>query len=63
MVWERCDATLSELLQHEIDHLDGVLALDRQDGHDALLSRKIYLANKDKFDGLVDYSIKATIKT
>jgi peptide deformylase len=26
--WERLDRATSELLQHEIDHLDGVLATD-----------------------------------
>ena len=30
--WERLDRATSELLQHEIDHLDGVLALDRAVG-------------------------------
>ena len=27
--WEKLDTATSELLQHEIDHLDGVLATDR----------------------------------
>lgn len=29
VVWKDCPQDLSELLQHEIDHLNGVLALDR----------------------------------
>lgn len=29
VVWKNCSQDLSELLQHEIDHLNGVLALDR----------------------------------
>ncbi len=31
---------LSELLQHEMDHLDGVLAIDRAEGQDALATRE-----------------------
>ena len=27
--WENIDQATSELLQHEIDHLDGILAIDR----------------------------------
>jgi peptide deformylase len=30
---------LSELLQHECDHLDGILAVDRAKGHDAFALR------------------------
>ena len=33
--WQRLPPDLAELLQHEIDHLDGVLMLDRADGVDA----------------------------
>ncbi|HNB25171.1 MAG TPA: peptide deformylase, partial [Candidatus Melainabacteria bacterium] len=28
-IWEKLDPARSELLQHEIDHLNGVLAIDR----------------------------------
>jgi peptide deformylase len=34
---------LSELLQHEIDHLDGILAVDRALGRDALCTRAEYV--------------------
>jgi len=34
--WEHLPPDLSELLQHEIDHLDGVLMLDRATGEDAI---------------------------
>lgn len=37
--WE-LDGDLSELLQHEVDHLDGVLATQRAHGQDALKWRK-----------------------
>jgi threonine dehydratase/peptide deformylase len=33
--WPRLPFDLSELVQHEIDHLDGVLMVDRSDGADA----------------------------
>lgn len=35
-LWERLPPDLSELLQHEIDHLDGVLMLDRAMGEGAI---------------------------
>lgn len=34
--WERLPADLAELVQHELDHLDGVLMSDRADGADAI---------------------------
>ena len=33
--WERLPPDLAELVQHELDHLDGVLMSDRADGDDA----------------------------
>ena len=36
------DGALSELLQHEMDHLDGVLAVDRALGRDSLCTRAEY---------------------
>jgi peptide deformylase len=33
----------SELLQHEIDHLDGILAIDRALDRDSLCTREEYL--------------------
>jgi peptide deformylase len=55
--WGKVDRALSELLQHEIDHLDGVLSVDRQEGSNALVSRRVYLANQSKFNAEVDYAI------
>ncbi|HEX2688469.1 MAG TPA: peptide deformylase, partial [Kofleriaceae bacterium] len=34
--WTRLPPDLSELAQHEIDHLDGILMVDRMDGADAV---------------------------
>jgi len=36
------DGALAELLQHEMDHLDGVLAVDRALGRDSLATREEY---------------------
>ncbi len=52
---ERLDAEISELLQHEIDHLDGVLAVDRAVDRDSMLSRKTFDADREYFLGLVDH--------
>ena len=40
--WEHLDRAMSELLQHEIDHLDGVLALDRATDREAVVSREVF---------------------
>lgn len=53
MEWNHLDQALSELLQHEIDHLDGVLMLDRAHGKDAIIDRDLYLQNRDFFDDQV----------
>jgi len=36
------DAFEARAFQHEIDHLDGLLFLDRVSGHDAVFPRKVY---------------------
>jgi len=52
---------ISELLQHEVDHLDGILALDRALDRNSIIARHVYLEKKPYFDGLVDYVIRPTI--
>jgi len=54
---------VSELLQHEIDHLDGILALDRALDRNSVIARQVYLEKKSYFDSLVDYVIRPTIQT
>lgn len=44
LVQVQTDAFEARALQHEIDHLDGALFLDRVAGPHALHSRKVYLA-------------------
>ena len=56
--WKELDAAASELLQHEIDHLDGVLAVDRSMD---LVMRREYERNRAYFDAQVDYAIVPTI--
>ena len=52
--WEELDPATSELLQHEIDHLDGVLAIDRALDRDAIVTRAAWAAQPEYFRGLVD---------
>lgn len=55
------DTAISELLQHEIDHLDGILALDEPFGENGIVGRDVYEKNKEYFDKLVDYVIQPTL--
>ena len=59
--WPRVEQAVSELLQHEVDHLNGVLAIDHALDRDAIISRKVYDGRKEFFDSQVDYSIKPTL--
>lgn len=52
--WARLDPATSELFQHEVDHLDGVLAVDRAEGTDGLVHRTAYVANPEWFRDQVD---------
>ncbi len=60
--WSRVEQAVSELLQHEVDHLDGILAIDRALDRDAIISRSVYEARRDFFDSQVDYCIKPTLR-
>jgi peptide deformylase len=59
--WERVPRALAELLQHELDHLDGVLALDRAEpaspGLDAVIGREAFALGRERFRAQVDYAI------
>ncbi len=55
--WDRLDRATSELLQHEIDHLDGILAVDRAADRDALVTRAAFEADPAHFASQVDYVI------
>lgn len=57
--WNHLDTPTSELLQHEIDHLNGVLAIDRAIDKNSIVIRDTYLAMPDYFRRQVDYEIGA----
>jgi peptide deformylase len=69
-VWSSLPQSVSELLQHEIDHLDGVHAttlatplLDKQ-GHPlcaSIVNRRDWLARRAWYESLVDYAIAITV--
>jgi peptide deformylase len=60
-VWENLEQAESELLQHECDHLDGVLAIDLAEGENAIISRDAFKAQPEHFAGQVDYLIEPTL--
>lgn len=45
----------AELLQHEIDHLDGKLSFDRAVGENAIVPRSVFDADRKTFAQQVDY--------
>ena len=53
--WNRLDRVTSELLQHEIDHLDGVLALDRAVDRESIVSREVFESMPEHFTRQVDF--------
>jgi peptide deformylase len=70
VTWNDCDSDISELLQHEIDHLDGILAVDRaikpnkltvgDSGAtkfvcEAIINRVDWLANKEFYNSFVSF--------
>jgi peptide deformylase len=55
--WERMALAPAELLQHEIDHLDGVLAVDRALDREAIVMREVFDARRADFVRMVDYTI------
>lgn len=59
-LWSKCSQDISELLQHEIDHLDGVLAVDiavppaRNTLCPSIVDRAKWLAEREVFMSYVD---------
>ena len=56
--WECLGQAESELIQHEYDHLEGILATDRAEGPEAIISREAFEQFRDHFTGMVDYTIR-----
>lgn len=52
--WERLAPAESELLQHEIDHLDGILAVDRALDNRSLVWRTAFEQHREHFRKMVD---------
>jgi peptide deformylase len=52
--WEELDPWLSALLAHEVDHLDGVLAVDHAIDRESLVSREAYEADPVFYQKKVD---------
>jgi peptide deformylase len=59
--WVHLGQAESELLQHEIDHLDGILAIDHALDASSIIYRSEYEKNREYFDRLVDYTIEPTV--
>lgn len=55
--WERMEIAPAELLQHEIDHLDGVLAVDRARPGNSIVIKSVFEADRERFRREVDYVI------
>eukprot|EP01004_Peranema_trichophorum_P007863 NODE_6636_length_861_cov_28.168022_g6038_i0.p1 GENE.NODE_6636_length_861_cov_28.168022_g6038_i0~~NODE_6636_length_861_cov_28.168022_g6038_i0.p1 ORF type:complete len:183 (-),score=28.58 NODE_6636_length_861_cov_28.168022_g6038_i0:253-801(-) len=53
--WEKLPADQSELFQHEMDHLDGVMMVDLAAGPESIIFRNEYLSNKKYYDEIVDH--------
>ncbi len=59
-IMDKVDQATSELLQHEIDHLDGILAVDHALDTDAIVSREVFEENPEWFRNKADYVIAAS---
>lgn len=57
VVWEKLEPAVSELLQHEVDHLDGVLAVDHALDRNAIVTRSAFDLHPEHFRRQVDYVI------
>ena len=55
--WNNLDIATSELLQHEIDHLDGILAVDRAIDKNSIIMREYFNKNREVVNQQVDYTI------
>ena len=60
--WNELDQASAELLQHEIDHLDGILAVDRAIDRDSLVLKPLFDAERERFAAMVDYTIAPLTK-
>ena len=59
-IMDKIDQSTSELLQHEIDHLNGILAVDHALDRESIVSREVFEENPEWFRSKVDHVIAAT---
>jgi peptide deformylase len=57
VAWGELDPATSELMQHELDHLDGILAIDRAEDREGLLARELFENDRERYADQVDYTI------
>jgi len=55
--WNNLDIAASELLQHEIDHFDGILAVDQTIDKNSIIMREYFNENREVVNQQVDYTI------
>lgn len=55
--WSDLPFDLAELLQHEMDHLDGILATDRAVDKESLVAREQFLSTPEYYFRQVDHVI------
>lgn len=53
--WRDLGPAESELFQHELDHLDGVLAIDRLVDADSVVTREEFARARERYLALVDH--------
>nr|WP_315466453.1 peptide deformylase [uncultured Undibacterium sp.] len=58
--WEKLERRIAELLQHEIDHLDGVLATDLVMDAASVIKRSDFEAAPERYMSQVDYVIASS---
>ena len=55
--WNELEPGVAELLQHEINHLDGVLAIDHALDREAIVLRAVFEAEPESFRARVDWPL------
>jgi len=53
--WHDLDEARSELFQHELDHLEGVLAIDRLVDAESVVTREEFARARERYLALVDH--------
>ncbi len=59
--WNNLSEAESELLQHELDHLDGILAIDRAITKKDIVYKEEFEKNKEHYESMVAYHMVSTI--